>query len=122
MATFDDSTLGTTAGATTPTYNSTETAAPKIITEQFGDGYKSRNTFGLNQNPESYSLTFVVSLADGDKILDFFDARAKNSESFTFTPPATSTARTFICDQYTRTNTYLIRVTISATFEEVFQP
>tara|TARA_Y100000816_G_scaffold143820_1_gene101992 strand:+ start:4470 stop:4838 length:369 start_codon:yes stop_codon:yes gene_type:complete len=122
MATFDDSTLGTTTGATKPAYSSTENAAPKIITVQFGDGYKSRNTFGLNQNPKSYRFNFNVSVADGDKILAFFDARAQNSESFTFTPPATSTARTFICDKYTRTNTYLNRVSISATFEEVFQP
>lgn len=122
MATFNDSTLGTTTGATTPTYNSTENAAPKIITVQFGDGYKSRNTFGLNQNPKSYRFNFNVSVADGDKILAFFDARAQNSESFTFTPPATSTARTFVCDKYTRTNNYLNRVSISATFEEVFQP
>ncbi len=122
MATFDDSTLGTTTGATTPAYSSVETASPKNITVQFGDGYKSRNVFGLNQNPKSYSLTFNVSLADGDKILAFLDARAKDSTSFTFTPPHTSTARQFICENYPRTNTYLNRVTIQATFEEVFQP
>ena len=122
MATFNDATLGTTAGATTPTYSSVESASPKIITVQYGDGYKSRNTFGLNQNPKTYNLTFVVSLADGDKILAFYDERAKDTTSFTFTPPATSTAKEFICDEYRRTNTYLNRVTIQATFEEVFQP
>ncbi len=122
MATFDDLTLGTTTGATTPTYSSVETASPRNITVQFGDGYKSRNAFGLNQNPKLYSLTFKVSLADGEKILVFFDDRAKDSASFTFTPPATSTARQFICEKYSRTNTYLNRVTIQATFEEVFQP
>lgn len=122
MATFNDNDVGTSAGATTPRYNSVENIAPKIITVQFGDGYKSRNTFGLNQNPKSYNLSFVVSVADGDKILDFLDTRAKNAESFTFTPPATSTARKFICEKYSRTNVYLNRVTISATFEEVFQP
>ena len=31
MATFDDSTLGTTTGATTPTYSSVETASPRNI-------------------------------------------------------------------------------------------
>ena len=122
MATFNDNDVRTTTSATTPTYSSVENASPRIITVQFGDGFKSRNTFGLNQNPKSYNLSFVVSVADGDKILDFFDTRAKNSESFTFTPPATSTARTFICDRYSRTNVYLNRVTISATFEEVFEP
>ncbi len=122
MATFNDSIGGgTTTGATTPAYSSVETASPKNITVQYGDGYKSRNAFGLNQNPKSYNLTFNVSLADGDKILDFLDARAKDSASFTFTPPATSTARQFICEQYSRSNTYLNRVTIQATFEEVFQ-
>ena len=122
MATFNDATLSTTAGATTPTYSSVESANPKIITVQFGDGFKSRNTFGLNQNPKSYNLTFNVSLADGDKILAFFDERAKDTTSFTFPPPATSTAKEFICDKYRRTNTYLNRVTIQATFDEVFQP
>lgn len=122
MATFNDLTLGTTTGATTPTYSSVETASPKNITVQFGDGYKSRNRFGLNQNPKSHNFTFPVSVSDGDKILAFFDARAKDSASFTFTPPATSTAKQFICEKYVRTNTYLNRVTIQATFEEVFQP
>ena len=122
MATFDDSTLGTTTGATTPTYSSVENASPRNITVQFGDGYKSRNAFGLNQNPKLYSLTFVVSVSDGDKILAFLDERAKDTASFTFTPPHTSTARQFFCDSYRRTNVYLNRVTIQATFEEVFQP
>tara|TARA_Y100000114_G_C11763616_1_gene331588 strand:- start:9890 stop:10258 length:369 start_codon:yes stop_codon:yes gene_type:complete len=122
MATFNDATLGTTAGATTPTYSSVESASPRIITVQYGDGYRSRNTFGLNQNPKTYNLTFIVSVSDGDKILAFFDARAKDTASFTFTPPHTSTAREFIADSYRRTNTYLNRVTIQATFEEVFQP
>ena len=122
MATFNDATLGTTAGATTPTYSSVESASPRIITVQYGDGYRSRNTFGLNQNPKTYNLTFIVSVSDGDKILDFFDERAKDTTSFTFTPPHTSTAREFVADSYKRTNTYLNRVTIQATFEEVFQP
>jgi len=123
MATFNDSIGGgTTTGATTPAYDSKETASPKNITVQYGDGYKSRNTFGLNQNPKSYNFTFPVSVADGDKILAFFDEQAKNSTSFTFTPPATSTARQFICEKYSRSNTYLNRVSISATFDEVFQP
>ena len=122
MATFNDATLGTTAGATTPTYSSVESASPRIITVQYGDGYRSRNTFGLNQNPKTYNLTFIVSVSDGDKILGFFDERAKDTASFTFTPPHTSTAREFIADSYKRTNTYLNRVTIQATFEEVFQP
>ena len=122
MATFDDSTLGTTAGATRPTYNSVETANPKNITVQFGDGYKSRIAFGLNQNPRSYNFTFIVSAADADKIFTFLDARAKDSASFTFTPPASSTAREFICENYKRTNTFLNRATIQVTFEEVFQP
>lgn len=123
MATFNDTIGGgTTSGATTPTYSSVESASPRIITVQYGDGYKSRNTFGLNQNPKTYNLQFVVSVSDGDKILAFLDEQAKNAASFTFTPPHTSTARQFCCNNYRRTNIYLNRVTIQATFEEVFQP
>ena len=122
MATFNDNDVGTSAGGTTPTYNSVSIAKPKIITVQFGDGYKSRNVFGLNQNPREFNLTFIKSLVDADKIFAFLTARCKLSESFTFTPPSETTAIQVICENYNKQNTYLNRATITATFEEVFQP
>lgn len=122
MATFNDNDVGTSAGGTTPTYNSVSVARPKIITVQFGDGFKSRNTFGLNQNPRQFNLTFIKTLADADKIFAFLTLRCKLSDSFTFTPPSETTAIQVICENYQKQNTYLNRATITATFEEIFQP
>ena len=95
MTTFNDSELGTTLGSTTPSYNSTESASPRNITIQFGDGYKSRVAFGLNQNPKKISYRFTVKNSDADKIMQFFDDRAKDSASFNFTPPPLTQERKF---------------------------
>jgi phage-related protein len=88
---------------------------------QFGDGYSQRLTFGLNQNPKSWSLTWEVSETNADTIEDFLDARG-GTESFDWTPPDTATSYKWICEQWTKTIPYLNRATISATFMQVFEP
>ncbi len=114
-----------------PTYGVQKRSAPKTIEVQFGDGYKSRNAFGLNQNPKIYQLTFEVSESDdfnstgissADTIEIFLDNRAKDSASFTFTPPGQSSSSQFVCRQWNKSIPYLNRARIQATFEEVFQP
>ena len=56
----------------TPTYGIRKTSAPNVRIAQFGSGYSQRTTFGLNQNPKTYSLTFEVSETDADTIEDFW--------------------------------------------------
>ena len=94
MATFDDTTVGTSTGGTTPSYGLTKSSAPIIRTTVFGDGFEQRTTFGLNQNPKVFNLTFEKSESDADAIEAFLDARAKVAESFTFTPPGEGTTKT----------------------------
>ena len=103
----------------TPTYGIQKTSQPNVRIAQFGSGYSQRTTFGLNQNPKSYSPTFEVSEADADTIEAFLDARG-GVENFDFTPPGDSSGK-YICREWSKSIPYLNRATIQATFEQVFE-
>mgnify|MGYP000524317174 CR=1 FL=1 len=103
----------------TPTYGIQKKSQPNVRIAQFGSGYSQRTTFGLNQNPKSYDLTFEVSETDADTIEDFLDARG-GVEKFDFTPPGDSSGK-YICRNWSKSIPYLNRATIQATFEQVFE-
>ncbi len=98
----------------------TKQSAPQVRISQFGSGYSQRTTFGINQNPKIYNLTFRVSEAEGDTIEDFLDARG-GVENFTYTPPGEAASSKFICKEWTKTIPFIDRAEISATFVEVFE-
>ena len=104
----------------TPTYGIQKTSQPNVRIAQFGSGYSQRTTFGLNQNPKIYDLTFEVSETDADTIEDFLDARG-GTENFDFTPPGESSSTKYICRNWSKSIPYLNRATIQATFEQVFE-
>ena len=106
----------------TPTYNAQKRSQPNVRTVRFGDGYEQRLTFGLNQNPKVWSLTFEVSETDADTIETFLDARAIDNESFDWQPPGESTTYKWVCEDWSKSIPYLNRATIQATFREVFEP
>ena len=106
----------------TPTYGLQKNSAPVVRKVQFGDGYEIRLTFGLNQNPKVYQLTFEVSEHDSDTIETFLDARADDSASFDFTPPGEASSSKFVCESWSKSIPYLNRATIDATFRQVFEP
>ena len=105
-----------------PTYNAQKTNKPNVRTVRFGDGYEQRLTFGLNQNPKVWSLTFEVSETDADTIETFLDARASDNASFDWQPPGESTTYKWVCEDWSKSIPYLNRATIQATFREVFEP
>lgn len=105
----------------TPTYGTVKSSAPRVRAIQFGSGYEQRVQFGINQNPKSYQLTFEVSETDADTIEAFLDARAA-VESFDFTPPGESASGKFVCRQWSKSMPYLNRATVTATFDQVFEP
>lgn len=72
----------------TPTYSFAKNTAPRVRTVVFGDGFEQRLSFGINQNPKTYSLEFRVSETESDVIEAFLNSRAFDNESFNFTPPA----------------------------------
>ena len=108
----------------TPRYGQQKRSAPNTRVVRFADGFEHRILFGLaqHQNPKVFNLTFEVSETDADTIETFLDARANDSESFTFTPPGESSSSEFVCDSWNKSIPYLNRATIQATFREVFEP
>ena len=106
----------------TPTYGIQKSSAPNVRKVQFGDGYESRFTMGVNQDPKVYNLTFEVSETDSDTIETFLDARAADFASFDFTPPGEGSSSKFVCETWSKSIPYLNRATIQATFREVFEP
>ena len=107
-----------------PTYGQRKKSKPNTRTIRFADGYEHRLLFGLaqHQNPKEFNLTFEVSETDADTIETFLDARANDSDSFTFTPPGESSSSEFVCENWTKSIPYNNRATIQATFREVFEP
>ena len=109
----------------TPTYGASESSAPKTTTVQFGDGYQQRLLVGMskNQNPKVWRLTWKVSETDADTITEFLDARANDSASFDWTPlNSGADPKKWICSSWSKSIPYLNRATITATFQEVFEP
>ena len=106
----------------TPTYGVQKRSAPNVRTVRYGDGFESRFTMGLNQDPKTYNLTFQVSETDADTIETFLDARAADFASFDFTPPGEGSSSKFVCEEWSKSIPYLNRATIQATFRQVFEP
>ena len=109
--------------AITASYGAQKSSKPKMRMTQFGDGYEQRTTFGLNQNPKEWSLTWRnITEANADTIEAFLDARAADGASFDWTPPDTATSYKWVCQQWDKTIPYTGRATITATFRQVFEP
>lgn len=103
-----------------PVYSTTKKSEPRIRTTKFGDGYEQRVRFGLNQNPKEWTLQFEVTLADGNTIETFLDARAADAASFTWTAPDGTTAQ-WVCRSWNRDFYGPRRSRIDATFTQVFE-
>ena len=107
--------------AITPSYGATKTSQPTVASIQFGSGYEQRVTFGINQNPKTWELSWNnITEANADTIEAFLDERG-GAESFTWTPPAESTAYKWVCQQWNKQINYTGRATITATFRQVFE-
>jgi phage-related protein len=123
MATFDDATVGTSTNGTVPDFGLSKKSEPVVRNVQFGDGYSQRISFGLNQEPERIgSLTWTNRInADITAIETFFDARA-GAESFTWNPPDGASSYKFIASSWNKQIDYAGVSTLSATFQQVFEP
>jgi phage-related protein len=106
----------------TPSYGAIKVSNPRVRMVQFGDGYESRLSYGLNQNPKEWSLNWrMLSESDADTIETFLDARAADKDPFDWTPPNGSAGK-WVCYDWTKTIPYNNRATINATFRQVFEP
>ena len=119
MATFDDTTVGTSTGGTIPKYGARKQSNPRTTIVQLGDGYEHRARIGLNIDPKVWNLQWDVSESDADAIETLLEARAVDGEFFNWSPPA-GTVGKWVCPTFSKSIPYLNRATVSATFREVF--
>jgi len=105
-----------------PTYSANKSSQPNVRSVQFGDGYQQRLTYGLNQNPKEWRLTFDVTDTQADEIEVFLNARAADAASFDWTPPDTSTSYKWVCPSWSRQMHEFQRSKIEVTFRQVFEP
>jgi len=106
----------------TAEFGSQKTKQPVVSQIKFGDGYEQRQTTGLNTNPQKWDLQFNNrDTSEIDDIDDFLDARG-GVESFDWTPPRASDAIKVVCRQWQRTLASAQFDTLTATFEQVFEP
>jgi phage-related protein len=113
MATFDDTTVGTSTGGTTPDFGAIRKSEPNIRVAQFGDGYQQRVTFGLNQDPKVWDLRWTAK-SNTD--------RAADAASFDWTPLNDTTTYKWVCRTWQRNHQYANINEITATFQQVFEP
>jgi len=122
MATFNDATVGTSTGGTTPDFGLTKKSQPAVSTTKFGDGYEQRAVFGLNQSPKEWTLEWSNRTnADIAAIEAFFESQ-DGTTSFTWTPPDDASSYKFVVSSWNTQFNYAGIATLSATFREVFEP
>jgi len=104
----------------TPSYDVSESHAPRTRKTQFGDGYEQRVSFGLNTDPAEWSLVFDArTAAERDEIRDFLAARG-GVESFDWTPPWGSAGK-YVCEKWDASASNCVSNTVRATFRRVYE-
>ncbi len=93
---------------------------PKILFNEFGDGYTQRAAHGTNNNPVTIDLTWnELTKIERDALVDSLTARGA-VESFTWEEPDTLVTSKFICLTWTDNLVYYDGYSIQATFKQVF--
>lgn len=105
-----------------PVFSAAKRSAPAVRTVKFGDGYEQRLSYGLNQNPKEWTLSFNLSNSDAEIVENFLDARSADLQSFGWTPPDSTTSYRWKCPSWTKEMFDFDRSRIEVTFIQVFEP
>jgi len=106
----------------TADFGAAKSSRPTVTTIKFGDGYEQRTAYGLNSNPRKWNLRFSNrSVSDIDDIEEFLNARGA-TESFDWTGMRGDESVVVVCREWSRTTDHANSDTLTATFEEVFEP
>lgn len=106
----------------TPDFGAAKASKPTITPVKFGDGYEQRAAAGLNTNPKSWNLTFSKrDISEADSIEAFLDALG-GIDSFDWAPPRASATIKVVCREWSRTADNAAMDTVTAKFEQVFEP
>lgn len=94
------------------------TANAAVRRARFGDGYMQSSPDGLNARSRTYQLTFTGSKAQIDSFIAFLDAHV--GLSFFWTGPRGTAL--YFCDTHSEPLPSGLVHSITATFEQTFQP
>jgi phage-related protein len=76
------------------------TKKPRVLSAKFGDGYEQRTNFGLNANPQSWSLSFMFTGTGAHLPFKSFLDALGGVTAFDWTPPGESASLRFVCREY----------------------
>lgn len=103
----------------TPSIGAQVAMRPTVRRVAFGDGYEQRLAFGINTQPEVWTLEFRGSTTDDAAAIDAF-LRARGAvQAFDWTSPA-GTVGKFTCEEWGRSVDEPNVETVRATFKQVF--
>lgn len=102
--------------------NPSRDSKPRVTNIKFGDGYEQRVAHGINTNPMDWNIAFANRDETEALEIDSFLTSHNGVSAFDWTPPGASASSKFKCQQWTfvpgKGNLY----SMSAKFEEVFDP
>lgn len=104
----------------TPQAGPTGTITHRAKVAQFGDGYSQAAADGINARSETWPVSFTGDATYAGAIRTFLDARGAY-QSFFWTPPGGSQGY-YRCQQHEVTAIGTGLYTLTATFQQVFQP
>lgn len=98
----------------------TKTTKPRILLNQFGDGYAQRTRDGINTVVSEWNLTFTSrSITEANAIIAFFDA-TYGITTIDWTPPQESTMVKVIASDWSSQYESAISRTVNVKFTQVF--
>jgi phage-related protein len=100
-----------------PSYASRLAQEPRVLRTNYGDGYEARVADGINNDLQSWSLTFVGKTADMTTIVAFFRTEG-GVTNFDWTPPNESAGK-YVVASWSRAYNGFDNETVSAVFQQV---
>lgn len=100
------------------TSQSSGSATASVRRAKFGDGYSQQTAEGINSVARKYQVSFVATKAVIAEIIAFLDAHA--GTSFLWAGPWGMGL--YYCDTYTDSHLGGLTYSVTATFEQTFQP
>ena len=96
---------------------------PRVTRIAFGDGYAQRAPSGINNAPQTWSLSFRgVGMTEGDQIIAFFRLHG-GWQAFDWTPPRETVPGRYTCARWTRSLPDVFGMSdITAEFKQEFEP
>lgn len=95
---------------------------PRVSNIKFGDGYEQRVSYGINTNPQEWDLSFANRSEDESNEIDDFLTEHAGITSFEWTPPGQASALKFKCQEWVKVAQKGNFFSITAKFEQVFEP